>query len=455
MNYLIEDFVKPKLAADFGPLGYESPADIAYLQWGSPLLTGASLNGELSDPLGFYPEFWAYYNRTLDVAYSLNISNSRALLSGAYNFSDAVSVGTFMAFGLAGDAATINLLFGSKLTSTDVTMLLGYLAYLGEFVDNFIVQPIFDLGGGLVTTHTVDEWLWTGTDPFLTFLEAAGQVDSDASNLFTNHVSMEDAVVQEEGKSDKWYTGSDDVNDVGEYIEYEESATVDELMGMKLWESDETISGTDGTQFHPGVEPGEDLFAWVAEIMRVIKLVNLDKLEVEFEGITLLRYTLADEVLGVDTNFHQTIKGLGNMTAAKGFPLFVSKPHFLDGDASLRDTSKLEGLAPVAADHDLFVDVEPISGLTMNARKRLQINLGVSAGDWYSKNVTEVFLPLVWIEEGATISDSPKLAKDFKDDVYGAQDLQDNISLGGPVVGILLLALSGFIAVRAVRSSKP
>jgi hypothetical protein len=59
------------------------------------------------------------------------------------------------------------------------------------------------------------------------------------------------------------------------------------------------------------------------------------------------------------------LSGLANMSAAvASIPFFMSKPHFLDGDAAL--VAAVTGLTPPVRDaHDTYFDVEPITGAVL------------------------------------------------------------------------------------------
>ena len=71
-----------------------------------------------------------------------------------------------------------------------------------------------------------------------------------------------------------------------------------------------------------------------------------------------------------------TCRGLGNLTHIGGFPLYLSKPHYLESDPYVQEM--VLGLAPDPVDHLTFIDVEPRSGVTFRTHKRVQINAGLS-----------------------------------------------------------------------------
>jgi hypothetical protein len=66
-------------------------------------------------------------------------------------------------------------------------------------------------------------------------------------------------------------------------------------------------------------------------------------------------------------------RGLTNLTLMGGFPLFLSKPHLLDCDPALQ--SSVLGLSPSNDTHLNYIDLEPITGVTFDAHKRVQLNI--------------------------------------------------------------------------------
>ena len=180
---------------------------------------------------------------------------------------------------------------------------------------------------------------------------------------------------------------------------------------------------------------------------------------VDWEGITLRRYGIdPKDLLNANADpgqadFYQfSYNGLENMTTAAGFPLFASKPHFYDADDVL--LLGVEGMNPSQEHHDTYVDFEPITGVAMRAAKRLQINNvifplptveGGAVEDYELKKhfpdyadvfdcleqdwtgINEAYVPYAWTDEHYAYSDDD--AGEFKELVYGTQDLAASISL--------------------------
>jgi len=157
-----------------------------------------------------------------------------------------------------------------------------------------------------------------------------------------------------------------------------------------------------------------------------------------------------------------------NMTNAAGFPLFASKPHFLDGDLQLQQS--VEGLSPSTENHNTYVDFEPLTGVSMRVAKRLQLNTFVSnwglpvfkdtalkdeiklAGgmddlvalfdcleiesNW--SGVEDAYVPYAWVDENYAYSDDD--AEDIYSSVYGTKDFAKSAAIyGGAAAGTLLM----------------
>jgi lysosome membrane protein 2 len=300
--------------------------------------------------------------------------------------------------------------------------------------------PIFAAGGGLVTTRSPEQWLFVYDDPLLSFLKANLDPTIDPSGNFFENPPLGTPV--DPADASTVMTGGDDLDNLNQYVNWRGMTQV-----TGVWLTNETITGTDATQFHPGVKSSETLKAFVSDLLRVVDLeYQKDR---KFEGIDLLRFVLSEDTLATNPNYFQSVVGLANMTSAVGAPLFLSKPHFLDADPA-QTSSLVTGMAGVVADHDTFVDIEPLTGAVMSARKRLQLNFQVSHYDYKNTDIPSNYMPILWVEEAGDIP--ADLANDFKETVYGAQRLEQVSQIGGPAVGVLLI-LSAMV--MAVRMRKP
>ncbi|MHA2363615.1 MAG: hypothetical protein ACXAC7_06635 [Candidatus Hodarchaeales archaeon] len=449
-QYLMEEFVPDGLVAQVAPLGVSNITDVPYLHWGNPAITSGVSIYDL-DPTAApnYPEFWAWATNINGTPASFDAIVSKSFFTGPYNFTDTTNVGTFLTLMATGGFTAINTMWG--LSPTEAVNVAGYLSYImSVFIGEATLGPIFDLGGGLITTRTINEWLWDYNDPLLAFLQANADPTIDpANNFFTNHTSTADAELE---KTSTYNTGKNDIAQIGQYVEWKENTSI------TMWAEDVSIDGTDATQFAPGVSKDDVLTTYVSDLLRSVHLVY--QKDVEVEKIKLLRFILDPETLKSSSEnadmakYYQGISGMANMSVAKGIPLFLSKPHFLNAESSLSETANIRGMSPDPEKHETVIDVEPISGATMNAAKRLQISVMVNKTDFFYTNIADSFMPIMWIEEGGSIpADS---ASDFRDSVYGAQSLSDYSLLGGSAVGIVSIlgaVITGALSYRP--SGKP
>jgi len=139
------------------------------------------------------------------------------------------------------------------------------------------------------------------------------------------------------------------------------------------------IMGTDATQ--TGEFPmGDYLQVFISDLYRSSQL-KFEGTQDDWHGVKLRRYGIDDRDLeSADVNASQAdffqfgVQGMENMSVAAGFPLFATKPHFLDGDDSL--LTGVVGMNPNKEHHDTYVDFEPITGVAMRVAKRLQVSEG-------------------------------------------------------------------------------
>jgi hypothetical protein len=166
--------------------------------------------------------------------------------------------------------------------------------------------------------------------------------------------------------------------------------------------------------------------------------------------------------------------GLANLTAAGQNNFFVSKPRFLDADPSIIANMSASFPLPNVQNHDTYLNVEPISGATMQAAKRLQLNVklqpvvygfinpatgnatgGIIAPFMKNSQILGLpfnptapptvvgdglYMPVFWAEEYAEISDSD--ASSFKTSLYGAQRASWGIYIAGEVLGCVMIVLA-------------
>jgi len=96
-------------------------------------------------------------------------------------------------------------------------------------------------------------------------------------------------------------------------------------------------------------------------------------------------------------------------------PIVLSWPHFLGANASFADS--VEGLDPSQEEHGFWFDVQPVTGTTLSAKARLQVNLAIKHSENFDvlKNIQDTVLPILWFEEGLD-----ELGPEIVDTIRGA-----------------------------------
>jgi len=266
---------------------------------------------------------------------------------------------------------------------------------------------------------------------------------------------------------DQMYTGSDDQDYARQYYSWKETNYLNISLGVlvqetfPIWNSAvaNRVYGTAGLKWGKGIKEGATVTAWVDEMSRHTPLINKDNLHVKVHGIDLLRFVLDPTMLLNATHvprnadyYATRFNGLQDVSISKQtLAIFMSKPHFLDADQELLDD--VQGLTPPVRElHDTMVDVEPISGVTMQAAKRLQVNYklepwvinGTNGNyyNWYPRTGDGALglrmIPVGWVDEFATITSSK--ASDFRAKVYAAQGAIRYLPLLGGIFGAIAVA---------------
>ncbi|XP_026577864.1 platelet glycoprotein 4-like isoform X2 [Pseudonaja textilis] len=137
-------------------------------------------------------------------------------------------------------------------------------------------------------------------------------------------------------------------------------------------------------------------------------------------------------------NSNCTTNGVLDVSSCKqGKPVYLSSPHFLYGSQIIFQFVK--GMEPNVEEHTTFLDVEPITGLTLAFSKRLQVNLLVQNNPEITalKNIKHYFyFPVLWLNETATISDAK--AELFRSKVTNKIKLLNLLQLMLMVVGSVM-----------------
>jgi len=190
------------------------------------------------------------------------------------------------------------------------------------------------------------------------------------------------------------------------------------------------IYGTDGLSFSPGVKEDDTLWLFNDQLCRSLWL-TYERVH-KIDGIETYRFTPPSAVFnfsnpdnycycpnarecatpmddGSDrwdlSNCTMCRDGMISLEGCQGAPVIMSTPHFLDGDPEL--VAAIDGIDPNPELHQTYLHLEPLSGMPMQAHKRIQISVPLKQSARFDcmKNVTDNIFPLAWVDEGADIDD--------------------------------------------------
>jgi len=213
-------------------------------------------------------------------------------------------------------------------------------------------------------------------------------------------------------------TGLSDVKDLAKVVSFKGRKR------LKFWKGQpcNSIKGTDGSLFHPGVTKNETLHVFTSELCQSLPLVYKD--ETEVQGIPAFRFVPPANVFDnndssrecfctADPNVGCSVpNGLFNMSSCQfGSPIMFSWPHFFQADPALLKT--VIGLNPDPEKHQTFIDVQPNFGSTLRASIKSQINLEIQAVDGIknAEKLRDMILPLAWmVEETHSLEDPESIS---------------------------------------------
>lgn len=213
--------------------------------------------------------------------------------------------------------------------------------------------------------------------------------------------------------NDGTYTVNTGVKGMADYQEILRWKGADDITFWKadLWggNSCNMINGTTGNQFPLPLRKDTPLRLYTAELCRSIFAAF--QREVPHGRLTLYRYVLPPQLLAnspenrcyCTDNFTCRASMINVAPCRGGAPVVMSTPHFYQGEPE--DAAQVVGLDPREDEHETYLDIEPTTGVTFRAAKRIQINIPIKR---YSnlpsfRNVPDVILPVLWVNESVVV----------------------------------------------------
>jgi len=180
---------------------------------------------------------------------------------------------------------------------------------------------------------------------------------------------------------------------------------------MSFWNDSQCnkVHGSDGASFNPYIKKNDTLWFFNDQLCRAIPLV-FEK-DIKQEGLPGLRFVPREDVFMSSKKYPENRcyagadreegDGVFDVTVCQfGAPIVLSWPHFLGADQKYRDA--VEGLSPEKTKHGFWFDIQDVTGTTLSAKARFQINMKVPKLESFSdlSKVKTTVIPILWLEEG-------------------------------------------------------
>ncbi|KAL5021180.1 hypothetical protein ScPMuIL_000335 [Solemya velum] len=266
-------------------------------------------------------------------------------------------------------------------------------------------------GEQLFFRKSVRDIVWGYEDELIHTLQSIDKdwFYSDIVGYFINKNDTDDGVYTV-------FTGETDINKVGVINRYNGSSS------LNFWTTPwaNMVNGTDGTLAPPYMDKSVLVPLFASDICRSVTGEYYKDVSTP-QGIDLWRYAAPSSALdnatvnpdnaGFCTPRDSCLPtGLLNVSTCQlldffHIPAAISFPHFYLADQAVVDS--VGGLHPNAEEHQTAVDVEPYTGLVLQAAKRLQINIRIQPFNAIpsTAKVKDVYLPVFWINESAVVDD--------------------------------------------------
>lgn len=250
----------------------------------------------------------------------------------------------------------------------------------------------------LFAMHTVQELLWGYTDKFLQMVH----------KFFPTVDPVFGYLKKANGTDDGEYvmlSGENNYLDFTRIIEWKGKNKLD------WWTtpSSNMINGTDGGTFHPLIGKDETIYIFSSDFCRSVYL-NFEK-EVTILGVPTYRFIPPPKIFANVSVNPDNIgfcvpagncmgSGILNVTACKqGAPILLSLPHFYQSEDQY--IQAVDGMHPNKEYHETFLDINPLTGVLVQAVKRMQINVFVETLPEFFQtgNIRTMAYPVMYVNE--------------------------------------------------------
>jgi len=177
--------------------------------------------------------------------------------------------------------------------------------------------------------------------------------------------------------------------------------------------------GSYGFFFKSGIQKTDRIHLFRKDFCRAIPMVFKEEVAGDmYGGITGYRFSPPDNLLDSPSENPEnrcyckagSCRGVPSgtfniSTCSYGAPILLSRPHFLNADESLRDATV--GLSANPAEHDSYIDIEPVTGMTLGVKAGLQMNVKIIPDETVPKaaGLRDFVYPLAYFMDESKLED--------------------------------------------------
>jgi len=263
---------------------------------------------------------------------------------------------------------------------------------------------IWTLGYKPWMTHTVHELLWGYEEPLFKVAQALLSDPPPFSQfgLFLQKNSTKEEEIglltMNTGKGDPY-----------------KLSTIESFKGQQyfnFWNTSECnkVHGSDGAAFNPYIKKIDTVYFFNDKLCRALPLVYNNS--VVQEGLPGLRFMPREDVFMSSKRFPkenscfddpnvESGDGVFDVTRCQfNTPIILSWPHFLGAEEKYKNG--VIGLNPDKNKHSFWFDIQEVTGTTLSAQARIQVNMKVHKIPMFDSlsRINDTVVPMMWFDEG-------------------------------------------------------
>jgi len=292
-----------------------------------------------------------------------------------------------------------------KITTLNVPAISAYYQMRESYWTGFLLTGMINtLGYDMWTTKVAHELLWGHQETL--FEVAKYTMPSPPPFQKFGFFLTKNTSREEELGMYTMYTGQGDPYKLANIAAFNNKTFLDRWNDTEC----DRVHGSDGASFNPYIQKHDTLWFFNDQLCRTMPLV-FDQQLIK-EGLPGYRFKPREDVFMSPERFPEQnacFAGDGKVLGDGVFdvttcqfeaPIVLSWPHFLHAEEKFQEG--VQGLKPDEEKHSFYFDIQPITGTTLSAKARIQINVMVRNNSMYPalEKVKSTVVPVLWFEEG-------------------------------------------------------